>query len=310
MMKKDTDSIGNPAMIKHPFLASSALMIALMIAAPPLCAAQDEDGPYAGRTAAASTGTEMRLSAVEDQMRALTGKVEQIDYALRRIDTALQKMQADNDMRLTKLESAPPPAIPAAAPPPPPTASSAPSPYRDEDEPTATGVPEPDAQPVSGTLGGVKVRGDKVTGAVAGAKTPPLPAKPADYGLTAQELYERAFGLLRQANYDDAEKSFSTFIKKYPQDKLIDNAKYWHAETYYVRAKFGDAAVAFAEAYQQNPKGTKAPDSLLKMAMSLGAIEKIEDACSALAALKSKYPNAAPTIRARADQERAKLKCK
>ncbi len=299
-------------MIKRPLLASSALMLALVLAAPRPCAAQDEDGPYAGRAAAASTGTEMRLSAVEDQMRALTGKMEQIDYALRRIDTALQKMQADNDMRLTKLESAPPPAIPAAAPPLPPASSSAnaPSLSRDEDEPTATGTPEPELPPVSGTLGGVKVRGNKVTGAVAGAKAPPLPAKPADYGLTAQELYERAFGLLRQANYDEAEKSFSTFIKKYPQDKLIDNAKYWHAETYYVRAKFGDAAVAFAEAYQQNPKGTKAPDSLLKMAMSLGAIEKTEDACSALSALKSKYPNAAPTIRARADQERAKLKCK
>lgn len=298
-------------MIKHPLLASSALMVALVIAAPLPCAAQDEDGPYAGR-AASSTGTEMRLSAVEDQMRALTGKVEQIDYALRRIDMALQKMQADNDMRLTKLESVPPSAIPAAASPLPTASSSAaaPSPYRDEDEPTATVAAEPEAPAVSGTLGGVKVRGDKVTGAVAGAKAPPLPTKPADYGLTAQELYERAFGLLRQANYDDAEKTFQSFITKYPQDKLIDNAKYWHAETYYVRAKFGDAAVAFAEAYQQNPKGTKAPDSLLKMAMSLGAIEKTEDACSALSALKSKYPNAAPTIRARADQERAKLKCK
>ncbi|MFA6279586.1 MAG: tol-pal system protein YbgF [Bdellovibrionales bacterium] len=295
-------------MIKHPLLASSALMIALVLVAPPLCAAQDEEAPYAAN--AASTGMEMRLSVVEDQMRALTGKVEQIDYAMRRIDTALQKMQSDADARLTKLESVPPAAIPAAAPPLLPSASGTPSPYRDEDEPTATGIPEPDQAPVSGTLGGVKVRGDKVTGAVAGAKAPPLPAKPADYGLTPQEQYERAFGLLRQANYDEAEKAFKSFIAKNPKDRLIDNAKYWHAETYYVRAKFGDAAAAFAEAYQQNPKGTKAPDSLLKMAMSLGSIEKTEDACNTLSALKSKYPNAAPTIRARADQERSKLKCK
>lgn len=280
---------------KYLLTVTTALALGLMTSG----AWAQDDGistPGYGGSGAA-THFETRLSSVEDQMRTLTGKVEQVDFVLRRMDQALQRMQGDYDQRLTKLESAPPPAAVAA-----PAAAAGHAAAEAHDEEV---IPE-----VNGTLGGMKLRDGKVTGAVANGKAPPLPAKPADYGLTSQELYDRAFGLLRQANYDEAEKSFKVFIDKYPKDKLIDNAKYWFAETYYVRGKFADAAVAFAEAYQQNPKGTKAPDSLLKLAMALAGVEKVPDACGTLDALKAKYPTAPATIKARAEQERSRLKCK
>jgi tol-pal system protein YbgF len=260
----------------------------------------------------AGVNYETRLSNIEDQMRALTGKVEQLDYAVRRLDQALQRMQADYEQRLAKLETAPPQvavAPPATKTPTPAAATNAPS------SPSATAAAEASGEPanpeesVTGTLGGLKVRGEKVTGAVANPKAPPLPETPPDYGLTPQEQYDRAFGLLRQANYEEAERAFKTFIDKNPQDKLLGNAKYWYAETFYVRAKFSDAAVAFADAWQQEPKGTKAPDSLLKLAMALGALDKTDDACSTLASLKAKYPTAPESVRARAEQERMRMKC-
>jgi len=148
-----------------------------------------------------------------------------------------------------------------------------------------------------------------VTGAINKPEAPPLPDTPPDFGLTAQEQYDRAFGLLRQADYDGAEKAFQSFVDKNPKDKLIDNAKYWHAETLYVRGRFPEAATGFADAFQQNPQGTKAPDSLLKLAMSLAALNKPTDACTALGALKSKYPKASNSVKSRADEQRAKLKC-
>lgn len=286
-----------------PTLSRSALVLSFLLVLPsPLLA---QEGGYS----AASTNMEMRLSAVEDQIRALTGKVEQIDFLTRRLDQALQRMQSDYDARLLKLESAPVPSVtapqPQASAAAPDTSGSAMPPH--EDAEVAAADPQ---QAVTGTLGGMKVRGDKVTGGIVNPKAPALPAKPDDYGLTPQEAYDRAFGLLRQANYDEAEKAFKGFIDKNPKDKLVDNAKYWYAETFYVRAKFGDAAIGFADALQTNPKGTKAPDSLLKLGMSLGAMDKTQDACDALAALKAKYPTAPATIRSRADQERARLKCK
>lgn len=233
---------------------------------------------------------ETRLAAVEDQMRDLTGKVEKYDYGMQKIKKTMKKMQEDYELRLTELEQVPAP-LPVL---PPSTMES-----NDSQLP----------QRVSGTLGGVRIRGGQVTGAIAAPNAPPLPDKPDDYGLTAQEMYDRAFGLLRQADYENAEVAFSNFVDKYPKDSLVNNAKYWYAETYYVRGMFGDAAVAFAEAYQQNPRGPKAPDSLLKLAMSLSGVDKMKDACSTLKALKKKYPKASSTIRGRAKGEWERLSC-
>ncbi len=158
-------------------------------------------------------------------------------------------------------------------------------------------------------MGALKLQDGHITGGVNRPQAPPLPVAPPDYGLTAQEQYDRAMGFLRQADYAQAEQAFKGFIDKNRQDKLLDNAKYWYGETLYVRGRFDESAVAFADAYQQNPKGSKAPDSLLKLAMSLGALNKAPDACAALEGLRSKFPNAIPAIKTRAADERARLKC-
>ena len=257
-----------------------------------------------------ATYNETRLTAQEEQVRALNGRLEQIEFSMRRIEQTLQRMQSDTDSRLTKLESAQTaaaasvtapvaqPAVPAAVPPVATQQTPAPT------QPVA-------AAPVdaNGTLGALKMQGGKVTGGINKPQATPLPATPPDYGLTPQEQYERAFNFLRQASYPEAEQAFKGFIDKNPKDKLIDNAKYWYGETLYVRARFDEAAVAFADAYQQNPQGGKAPDSLLKLGMSLGALNKVADACVTLTELRTKYPNAAPTIKSRAEDERSRLKC-
>lgn len=248
-------------------------------------------GAALAQQAPAGANYETRLSELEDEMRALNGRVEQLEFAVRRQDQELQRMQSDFDGRLQRLESgaqqqsaAPPQAAPSAP---------------------ANEVPE---NP-NGTLGALKLQNGRVTGGVDNPQSPPLPQTPSDYGLTPQEQYDAAFALLRQADYDNAGKAFKTFIDKNPKDKLVGNAKYWYGETLYVRGQLDEAAVAFADAWQQDPQGAKAPDSLLKLAMSLGATGKTQDACTAIGELKTKYPNASPTVRSRASEEASKLKC-
>ncbi len=243
-----------------------------------------------------TTHLETRLSAVENQMRLLTGKVEQVDYAQRRMDQILSRMQEDYDLRFSELEKNTRKAV------------SIPAQSKALQENGDKSLPQ--AQAVSGSLGSMKMRDGQVTGGSIAPKAPALPEKPADYGLTPQEQYDHAFGLLRQADYDSAAAAFKKFFDKNSKHKLVSNAKYWYAETFYVRGKYGNAAVSFAEAYQHAPKGAKAPDSLLKLAMSLGALDKKKDACGALAALKAKYPKASKSIRKRAASEGRKLHCK
>ena len=264
--------------------------------------AQDDVPVAPAPVAHATTYNENRMSALEDQMRTLNGRIEQVEFAVRRIDQALQRIQADDDARLTKLENAQAAAAAAAAQPAP-TIVQAPVPLSQNN---AAAAPEVTA---NGTLGALKVQDGRVVGGVNNPQAPALPATPPDYGLTPQEQYDRAFAFLRQANYPEAETAFKNFIDKNPKEKLIDNAKYWYGETLYVRARFDESAVAFADAYQQNPQGTKAPDSLLKLAMSLGALNKTADACVALTELKTKYTSAPATVKSRAEDERVRLKC-
>jgi tol-pal system protein YbgF len=235
----------------------------------------------------AGANYETRLSTLEEELRALNGQVEQLSFSIRRLDQSVQRLQGDYDQRLTKLE----------------TSVNALS------SDAAARAAQPIAAPgtVDGSLGALKQREGRVTGAISAPQAPVLPD--ADTTMTPQEEYDHAFSVLRQANYEEAEKAFKDFIENNPKDKLLDNAKYWHAETLYVRGRFVDASSGFADAFQQNPQGNKAPDSLLKLSMSLAALGKTADACVALAELKTKYPNASSTVRSRAIEQRAKLKC-
>jgi tol-pal system protein YbgF len=246
------------------------------------------------------TYAETRLSQQEYEIRALNGRIEQIEYAIHRMESAFQKLQSDVDMRLTKIETAQTQAASAAA-----VAAAAQAQAAQQAQPQ----PQPPVADMNGSLGALKVQNGKVTGGINKPSSPPLPNVPPGYGLTPQEQYERAFNFLREADYSSAEESFKAFIDKNPQDKLIDNAKYWYGETLYVRGRFDEAAVAFADAFQQNPKGTKAPDSLLKLGISLSALNKVPEACVTFSELKTKYPKAAASIKSRADDERTKLKC-
>ena len=270
------------------------LLLAGVVTAAPVLAQQPP---------ASASALENRVSTLEDSMRNLNGQLEQITYAIRRLDQSMQRMQADYDNRLSQLEqqTAALQQTPAQAP-----AAAAPAvtTYTAAAATAPVIIPEP-----NGTLGALKVQDGRITGGVNAPQSPALPDAPADYGLTPQEQYDRAFGLLRQANYDEAAKGFRSFIDKNPKDKLIENAKYWYAETLYVRGQFGEAASAFGDAYQQNPQGTKAPDSLLKLAMSLGAIDKSQEACVALSQLKAKYPTASASVKTRASETSTKLKC-
>jgi tol-pal system protein YbgF len=128
-------------------------------------------------------------------------------------------------------------------------------------------------------------------------------------GTTPEEQYKYAFGLLSQANYGEAELALRSFVDQNPNDRLAGNAKYWLGETFYVRQDYQQAAVTFAEAYQEYPGSAKAPDNLLKLGMSLSALGSQSDACGTFVELLKRYPEAAVTILQRAKQERQRLSC-
>jgi tol-pal system protein YbgF len=126
----------------------------------------------------------------------------------------------------------------------------------------------------------------------------------------AQALYEQAYGDLLQRDYPAAETGFAKVVKTYPKDPLAGSAQYWVGETYYVRKQYKKAADSFLAAYRKYSSSDKAPDSLLKLGMSLAALGQKDAACSTFAELNDKFPDMHDHLRNQAKGEADKAGCK
>ena len=58
----------------------------------------------------------------------------------------------------------------------------------------------------------------------------------------AKEEYEQAAGLLKQGQYEQAEKGFSTFLQKNPKNRLASDAIFGLGESYFQRSRHREAA--------------------------------------------------------------------
>jgi tol-pal system protein YbgF len=279
---------------------------------------------------------EVRLSALENDLRSATGSMEQFGFQIREIGKRLDKLVIDMDYRLSVLEGrtqGQPGAVSGARTAAPPRLSAAPAPPPVQKiipgqaggfaiPPTTLGTISQNPQSVVTPPAAQKRLGQKP--APAAAKTAPAaraaPAQPAPAPTasaativlppgTAKEQYNYAFSLLRQANYDKAELALQEFVKLHPKEALASNARYWLGETFYVRAAYVQAAEVFLEGFQADPKGPKASDSLLKLGMSLGGLDKKREACAAFDKLLKDFPDAPAGVKNTVTREKQKNGC-
>ncbi len=122
-------------------------------------------------------------------------------------------------------------------------------------------------------------------------------------------IYDAAYGHLLGRDYASAESAFKEFLKRYPQDRLAGNAQYWLGETFYVRGNYREAADNFLKGYSKYRSNRKAPESLLKLAMSLKKLGQKEAACATFDELNAKYPKLDQRVRQRANFEHRNAGC-
>ena len=279
---------------------------------------------------------EVRLSALENDLRSATGSMEQFGFQIREIGKRLDKLVSDMDYRLSVLEGrtqGQPGAVSGARTAAPPRLSAAPTPPPVQKiipgqaggfaiPPTTLGTISQNSQSVVTPPAAQKRLGQKPAPAAAkiapaaqAAPAQPAPAPTASTATivlppgTAKEQYNYAFGLLRQANYDKAELALQEFVKLHPKEVLASNARYWLGETFYVRAAYVQAAEVFLEGFQADPKGPKASDSLLKLGMSLGGLDKKREACAAFDKLLKDFPDAPAGVKNTVTREKQKNGC-
>ncbi len=123
------------------------------------------------------------------------------------------------------------------------------------------------------------------------------------------DIYKLAYNMLIQENFSEAEKYFNIFLGENPDDPLASNAYYWLGETFYVQKQFQKAAISFAKGYKKFPKGNKAIDQVFKLALTFVNLGKNEDACAAFSKLELEFPNASKRIKNRAKEYKISAKC-
>jgi len=255
---------------------------------------RDDDGApvvrgQGGQGGTGAAGDEMHYEQFSDQMREMTGRIEEVHHEVDALKSRVEKMSSDVDQRLQALEHgnggasgtamAAPPADQPVTPPP-----------RPRNNPARQGNPNPpppDAQ----------------------TAPPPAPDSGSLPNGSPQQQYDYAFGLLRDANYPAAERALKDFVARYPTNRLSSNAQYWLGETYFVRGRFQAAAAAFAEGYQKYPKGPKAPEDLLKLGTALSQLGRKPDACRAFAQLDRDFPVAPANLKQKEAEEKRKARC-
>jgi tol-pal system protein YbgF len=131
-------------------------------------------------------------------------------------------------------------------------------------------------------------------GAVASAGAEPSSTGAASAGAQATDtsVYQAAFALLKDGQYDKSIQAFQQFLFNYPTSSLADNAQYWMGEAYYVNRSYPEAQSAFQKVIDKYPQSRKLPDALLKIGYCRYEMKLWDAAKAALEQVVNQYPDA------------------
>ena len=219
-----------------------------------------EDEEQALRHQAASLRAKME--ALNDEMRTLTGRIEEIQYLLNRqtqVGAESVKVKEDKIDRLAKA-----------------TKSNDGRIYRIEQYLNF----EPSKQiPPAGKSA------EESTAKIASA-----PANKVKQELPEDEIYRMAKQAFDQGDSDAARKKFQELIQRYPKSERADNAQFWIGEIYYREKWYEKAILEYQKVIEKYPKGNKVPASLLKQGFAFDNLGDKSNSRLILEELIKKYP--------------------
>ena len=245
-----------------------------------------------------------RVVALESQVSAITGQVEQAQYRLRQLEEAFNAYKRSGDARLKALEDTATATgsstgmgglvKPAAA------AASAPG-------GAAAGAMKPAAKPAT------KPATTVATGASATARAVDVASieKP-DTGDAAEDAYIYGYRLWDAKLYPEAEKQLAAVVAKYPKHRRASYAQNLLGRAYLDDGKLQEAGKAFVLSYQNMPDGERAPDSLFYLAQVVRKLGKpAPEVCRVYRELDEVYgTRLSEQMKADVAAARADLKCK
>jgi tol-pal system protein YbgF len=168
-----------------------------------------------------------QMEALREEISALREQIDQQSYELDTIKQRQRSLYLDMDRRLQNLETG---------------SSSSGSPGSARRAPVAPPV-----------AAGGSSRGGSPKGNIVGADK------------DGREMYNKAFGLLKEGQYKKSIGIFEKFLKRHPESKYSDNAQYWLGEANYAYRQYKQSLKEFQRLIAKYPDSTKIPGARLKV---------------------------------------------
>lgn len=286
---------------------------------------------------AQNVDAELRVQQLEEQLRQLNGRVEEMSFQILQMQETLRKAQEDNEFRFQELEgggktkkksSLEQPADKDTAN----NTSGDQTPEATQQDDTAaldqpmdssgntlddTGTPPIDLGKLKVDESGNVLGAEQDPNAVATEDLPPPDTSTVDQTASLNKdnnssdgnQYQSAYEQVLSGDYAAAESGFADFIASHPDSKKIADANFWLGEAQYSQGKFNESAKTFLNAYKTYGKSEKAPEMLLKLAMSLAALDSKDTACATLREVAKAYPKASRSIITKVASEQKRLSC-
>ncbi|MGF1548736.1 MAG: tol-pal system protein YbgF [Thiotrichales bacterium] len=192
----------------------------------------------------------IRLDALEQENRALRGKLEELNYMVEQLNQRGRELYLDHDKRLQQLETRP-------------HGSSGTS------FESGTIEPSPETGISTSMAPGVSTEAPQ---------------------LDEQTQYRQSFDLLKNGQYDSAAQSFLLFIQQFPSSGLVANAQYWLGEAYYGSGSYAKAVSEFEKVRSVHPSSPKIPDASLKLGYSYYELKQWSNARQVLNEIVQNFP--------------------
>lgn len=274
-----------------------------------------------------------RINQLEEQMRALNGKVEEMTFQLLQLQEQIRRMQEDNEFRFQELEnrgdaqtsgssdvagggnSMPGKQQPSGA----------------DSETTVSGGnsgrssigdiigSQSQGEPGSSEMGAPPIDLGTLTfdenGNLKGAGV----GKPMDLTGSLQQpaglpdapdqLFALGYEYVQAGAYEEAQSVFESYRDRFPGDDRASEVNFWLGESLFAQGDYQAAARIFLDNHKTYPQGNLAAQNLLKLGVALSGLGQRELACATLAEVPKKYPSAANAVLQRVRSEQNSAQC-
>lgn len=219
----------------------------------------------------------LKISRLEQEIQALTGRIEDMSHQLDQANSRLEAVTA-------ALQGGAAPGAMGAA-----------------------GSPQAVGGPVN------LATGDPIADQIQQAGAAPLPGgDESEIALPADPVaaFDYASSFLMRGDYQSAQKAFELYVQVFPNHPRTADAQFRLGEIYLATGANANAADAFIAHIKKYPNDPRAAEAYLKLGTAFSRMNQSQEACKVFKTMKAKYPSASPAVLDRANTEMARINCK